>query len=324
LRPCVLVGAVAYLAAAPLLSPRHAIAAQAATLAVRTGQGVEPFWHAGVAPRRWRAAHAHLAGALEWKPTTSTGIEWAELPLQGAGEARFTRIVAVRIEPGHARFSLERHAADGRPAWHLDRAPHDAVVALNAGMFTGALPWGWLVQAGAERLAPARGPLSAAFIVRRDGGIEWVDGDALDAHRARRDITIAFQSYPALLVADGEVPAVLHTDSAASGRPRPPREADVDRTHRDARLALGIDREGRIIIALTRFDALGGVLDRIPFGLTVPEMSALMGALGAQKAMLLDGGISAQLLVRTPQGAERFSGSRKVPLGLVVRAASPR
>jgi hypothetical protein len=318
------IGAVACIATAPIASSSHALGAQDATLALRTARGVEPFWHATAAPRRWDAAHARLAGALEWKPTTSTGIEWADLSLQGAGEARFTRIVAVRIEPRHARFSLEQHAADGRPAWHLDRAPRDAVVALNAGMFSGALPWGWLVQSGSERLAPARGPLSAAFIVRHDGGIEWVDGDALDAHRARRDIAIAFQSYPALLVADGEVPAVLHTDSAAAARSRPPREADVDRTHRDARLALGVDREGRIIIALTRFDALGGVLDRIPLGLTVPEMSALMGALGAQKAMLLDGGISAQLLVRTPSGAERFSGSRKVPLALLVRAASPR
>jgi hypothetical protein len=209
---------------------------------------------------------------------------------------------------------------DGEAAWSIDDAPAEAVVALNAGQFTGALPWGWLVMSGAERLAPGRGPLSSAFVVTREGGIEWVDGDDVAPHRARRDVALAFQSYPSLLVGDGEVPALLWTDAEASGRPRPPREADVDRSHRDARLALGVDRDGRLLIALTRFDGLGGALDRIPFGPTVPEMGALMGALGARRAMLLDGGISAQMLVRTPGGDERFPGTRRVPLALVVRA----
>jgi len=43
-----------------------------------------------------------------------------------------------------------------------------------------------------------------------------------------------------------------------------------------------------------------------------------MGALGARDAVLLDGGISAQLLVRDAQGtARRWPGLRRVPLGLV-------
>jgi hypothetical protein len=230
----------------------------------------------------------------------------------------------VRIDPRAARFSLDQRTEYGNPAWSLDHAPPGAVVALNAGMFTGALPWGWLVLSGNERLAPGRGPLSSAFIVRQDGAVEWVDGDALGAHRARRDIAIAFQSYPAILTGDGVVPDILRTDAVAASLPRRRREADVDRGHRDARLAIGIDREGHLLIALTRFDGLGGLLDRIPFGLTVPEMSALMGALGAKQAMLLDGGISAQLLIRTPEGAERLSGSRKVPLALIVRDAGGR
>src|SRR5690606_27512073 len=119
---------------------------------------------------------------------------------------------------------------------------------------------------------------------------------------------------------DGDVPALLHTDAAANAMPRPRREADVDRSHRDARLALGIDRDGHLLIALTRFDGFGGILDRIPFGPTVPEMSALMGALGARQAMLLDGGISAQMLIRTAEGTQRWAGTRKVPLALVVKA----
>jgi hypothetical protein len=96
----------------------------------------------------------------------------------------------------------------------------------------------------------------------------------------------------------------------------------VDVAHRDARLALGLDPEGRLLIAMTRFDALGGALDRVPFGLTTPEMAAVMGAMGATDAVLLDGGISAQLLVRDAAGiAHTWPGVRKVPLALI---GSPR
>jgi hypothetical protein len=77
---------------------------------------------------------------------------------------------------------------------------------------------------------------------------------------------------------------------------------------------------------LTRFGALGGALDALPFGPTVPEMAALLGALGARRAVLLDGGISGQLLVReraagdarTEGRARAWRGLRPVPLGLVV------
>ena len=70
---------------------------------------------------------------------------------------------------------------------------------------------------------------------------------------------------------------------------------------------------------MTRFDALGGALDRVPFGLTTPEMAAVMGAAGAIDAVMLDGGISAQLLVRDAAGvAHTWLGTRKVPLGLIA------
>jgi exopolysaccharide biosynthesis protein len=120
----------------------------------------------------------------------------------------------------------------------------------------------------------------------------------------------AVQSYPALLAGDGTVPAPLRA---------PDRGVDV--VHRDARLAVGTLRDGRVVIALTRFDALGGAaaLDRVPFGLTTPEMAAVMGALGCARAVLLDGGLSAQLLVRDAGGTARtWAGLRRVPIGLVA------
>jgi exopolysaccharide biosynthesis protein len=105
--------------------------------------------------------------------------------------------------------------------------------------------------------------------------------------------------------------------------PGPLREAGlgVDLAHRDARLALGTLEDGGVIIALTRFDALGPTLGRVPFGLTTPEMAAVMGGLGARHALLLDGGISGQLMLRSSDGTVRtWRGSRAVPLGLEARS----
>jgi hypothetical protein len=72
---------------------------------------------------------------------------------------------------------------------------------------------------------------------------------------------------------------------------------------------------------MTRFDALGETLSGIPFGLTVPEMSAVMGALGCRRAVALDGGVSAQLLIKDEAGERHlWRGVRRVPLGLVATA----
>jgi hypothetical protein len=70
---------------------------------------------------------------------------------------------------------------------------------------------------------------------------------------------------------------------------------------------------------MTRFEGLGGALDNLPFGLTTPEMAALMGALGCRQAVLLDGGISSQLMVQDREGERQvWRGMRYVPLGLVA------
>ena len=50
------------------------------------------------------------------------------------------------------------------------------------------------------------------------------------------------------------------------------------------------------------------------------HLAAVMGALGCRQALLLDGGISGQLLVREATGSVRtWPGTRSVPLGLVGR-----
>jgi hypothetical protein len=49
-------------------------------------------------------------------------------------------------------------------------------------------------------------------------------------------------------------------------------------------------------------------------------MAALMGALGARNAVLLDGGISSQMLLRAGAETHAWRGMRYVPLGLTATA----
>jgi hypothetical protein len=275
-------------------------------LAVRLpAGGSHLFWRASRAPIQWTAADAGLSGLVTWQPGRS-GIEWATLPITGPGEAHTLTLVLARIDPGAVSFHL---VWDIERNWTVDRAG-DAALALNAGMFVERLPWGWVVMDGRERLAPGQGPLSSALVGLADGRLVWIDGDDVSTWRGRTgaNVRFAFQSYPTLLAGDGAVPAALRNEA-------------INDTHRDARLALGLDRQGRLLVAMTRLDVPIPGADRVPFGLTVPEMAAVMGALGAQHAMLLDGGISAQLTVADSGGRARvWKGLRKVPLALVARS----
>ncbi|MDF2771218.1 MAG: Protein of unknown function periplasmic [Geminicoccaceae bacterium] len=278
-------------------------------LSVWTGRGWHEWWRSDAAPDRWHAPNDAVADAVEWRRARD-GVEWGELRLAGSGEARRLRAIVVRIDPRRVRLRLDTAFTRGgeRAAWAVDDARADATVAVNVGQFIRTLPWGWVVLDGREFLAPGRGPLSTAVAIDSAGAVRWLGADALADPANRRGAVAAFQSYPTLLTADGEVPAALR----APGR-------GVDVAHRDARLGIGRVADGRILIVLTRFDALGESLGVLPLGPTVPEFAALLGALGARQAVALDGGISGQMLVRDEAGTTHvWRGMRRVPMALVV------
>lgn len=298
--------AAATLAAAPAAAQfaPDAAALPGSALAVRDAGSWVVWWNAEQAPVRWHGANAALERAVHWQPG-ARGVEWAEVELSGAGEAWRTRAVLVRLDPRLLRLRLDTAFTPSlTPAWSIARTPAAAVFAVNAGQFVRDLPWGWLVLDGRQMLAPGAGPLATAVVLDSTGDVSWLSGDSVS--RARRRAVWAFESYPALL-RGGAVPEPLQ----AAGR-------GVDVAHRDARLALGRLGDGRLIVALTRFDALGHTLGVVPFGFTVPEMAALMGALGCRDAVLLDGGISAQLMVRDGGTQRTWRGLRRVPLALVA------
>jgi hypothetical protein len=296
--------------AAPATPARPASRLPSSALAIERDGRTYTWWRSARAPTRWTAPLPELADALAWQPVAA-GIDWASARLAGRGEAWRIRVMVVRIDPRLVRFRLDT-AFSGpamAAAWSIARAPNDAHVALNAGQFVGSMPWGWVVLRGRQFLSPGRGPLSTAVVIDTAGRVRWVPGDSLA--QPMRGVEAAFQSYPTLLEEDGDVPAALQAPGSGA--------AAIDLRHRDARLALGELRDGRLVVVLTRFDALDGAMDFVPFGLTTPEMAALMGALGCRQAVALDGGISSQMLLRDARGHTlSWRGLRKVPLGLVV------
>ncbi|HEU5171546.1 MAG TPA: phosphodiester glycosidase family protein [Gemmatimonadales bacterium] len=300
----------ALLAALALAAPPPAGPDPGPTLAVRAPGGWETWWRSGAAPARWAAPLPMVVDRIRWR-RAAPGLEWGELSLSGDGEAFRVRVIVARLDPRALELRLIK-PEDGpvfAGRWEIDEAPGAAVFAVNAGQFTDQ-PWGWLVQDGVERQPPGRGPLAPGVVVDAAGRVRLVPPDSLEA--ARPATRLAFQSYPSLLEGDGEVPRALREDGLG-----------VDRGHRDARLALGELRDGRILVAMTRFEGLGGVLQNLPFGLTTPEMAAVMGALGTRRAVLLDGGISSQMLVREGARTLRWPGWRRVPLGLVAVPRRP-
>ena len=276
------------------------------TLAVRDGRGAwREFWSSASAPVVWRSAP--LADVAQWRRGAS-GVTWTELALRGSGEAWRTRLIVARVNPLMVHFQLDTAFTTNREAdWRLDRAPSGAVVAVNAGQFEATMPWGWVALNGRRWLPAQSGPLSAALMEDLDGVLHWVRAE--DVHRVSSEVSArwAFQSYPAVLAGDSILPPLRE-----SGR-------GIDVAHRDARAGVCLTRTGELLIAITRFDAVGGALNYIPLGLTVPETGAVLGALGCRNAMLLDGGISTRLRIRGGDGSlHDWEGLRPVPLALVV------
>jgi hypothetical protein len=282
----------------------------ASSLSVRVGGEWQSIWRADEAPTVWKAADPRMSRAVEWRDV-APGVERAEVSLAGTGLAWRTRLILVRFDPDRIELSLDAAAREGGAlgAWRVEAAPAEAIMAFNAGQFRGGRPWGWLVRDGVEVQSPGAGSLGMALVVDRAGTVLLVEPDSIAAARARRDAVQAFQSYPMLLSGNGEVPYALQAPNRG-----------VNVAHRDSRLAVGQLRDGRILVALSRFEGLGGALESLPFGPTIPEMAALMGGLGCDRAMMLDGGLSGQLLLRGPEGSVlTWSGMRRVPLGILAR-----
>jgi uncharacterized protein YigE (DUF2233 family) len=251
------------------------------------------------------------AGGGAAKPVTlrwngDAALKWAAWPIVLGPRKLSVRLIAVDVDPTRVALSLDL-ARDGSALlpWSLDAAPAEALLAMNAGQFTDEGPWGWVVHRGREWQRPGVGPLSGAFVIDSTGRVRIVAAHDVDRVRAAGGIHEALQSFP-LLLEQGRPSRVLCDPTAT-----------LDREHRDIRLALGVRADGHVLIALSRYDGAGRFAERVPIGPTTMEMAEIMHRLGAIDALMLDGGLSAQLLLRDGAGTHRWAGLRSVPLALV-------
>ncbi|MGV3711213.1 MAG: phosphodiester glycosidase family protein [Gemmatimonas sp.] len=251
---------------------------------------------------------ASLSAHVEWRAEDSS-IKWGEWRV-ALGSKRLPVVVVVAIlAPTRTKLALGiNRDGDELGAWSIANAPLNARLAINAGQFTDAGPWGWVIHNGREQQKPGVGSLAGAFIVDTSGRWSLIDASEIQANRLALHVREAVQSYPTLIGIGGTVPRALCSGSK-----------DINLTHRDTRLALGTMPTGELIVAMTRFDGLGEAAGRLPIGPTTPEMVTIMRALGATRALMLDGGLSAQMLLRTATVpiAQEWNGLRKVPLALV-------
>ncbi|MFN9424892.1 phosphodiester glycosidase family protein [Gemmatimonas sp.] len=246
--------------------------------------------------------------ALRWRGTT---VRWAEWPVRLGAEGVRNRIIVAVVDPARVTLTLEiARAGNALGPWTIEEAPPDAILAFNAGQFTDAGPWGWVRHRGRDRAAPGAGALAGAFAVDTAGRPALLPAHTLPAATLDARWEEAVQSYPQLLVSGLPVPALC------AG-------TDLDRAHRDARLVIGLRRDGMLLVLLSRYADTGSGLtravERVPIGPTTPEMAEIAWRLGAIDALMLDGGLSAQLRIGRGAAASRWPGLRDVPLAIVAR-----
>lgn len=260
------------------------------------------------APAVARSA-AGSAPTLSWR---GTRVRWTEWPVQLGDDNVRNRIIVVAVDPKRVSLSLEiNRQGDGLGPWTINDAPADALIALNAGQFTDAGPWGWVRHDGRDQQEPGSGSLAGALAVDTTGRIALLS--AADVPAAHRDARWreAVQSYPQLLSRGAPDAAVCRGDA-------------LDLTHRDTRLVAALHRDGRLLLIMSRYAGTGSGLakmaERVPIGPTTPEMAEIARRLGATDALMLDGGLSAQIMLRDAGVIRRWPGLRTVPLALVIRA----
>lgn len=246
----------------------------------------------------------------------SGDVPWAEWTVRLGPNSIPVKVIVARVDPSRLSLSLElSRRGDAIGPWTVQQASDSAVLAVNAGQFTDDGPWGWVVHRGREWQAPGTGALAAALVVDSARAVRIVPADSIATWRddrvGRGSALEAVQSYPQLLQR-GRLPASLCRAGA------------VNPAHRDIRLGIGVRTNGELVVALTRYapgTMLSSATERLPIGPTTFEMAEIMLQLGSMDAVLLDGGLSAQLRVGRGAGRREWPGLRAVPLAIV---ATPR
>jgi len=257
-------------------------------------------WRA-FAPGAPAAPDPLLVRAIRWEDERA-GLRVGSFEVRASGGMLVNSVAVVEIDPARYRFTLAAapgFSARAADAWMADTS---VTAAVNTGLFgRDGSPQGLVLLDGAR--AGRRADWLDAAVTIEDGRLRLADPPALDSLDGRAS---GFQVLP-WLVRAGRV--ALGVSSGLR----------LSRTHRDRRLTLCMGGDGLVRLLLSNFEVFGESAGTIPVGLTIPEQATIAAALGCADAVALDGGISAQLVVRFPHRVRRMPGWREVPLMMLIR-----
>ena len=244
-----------------------------------------------------------LERATTWRDH-APGLRIGAFEVRTPGHLWTNSVAIVAVDARVLRFAID---ASPPPGW-ARRAAGEAladsgvVLAVNTGLFRkDGTPEGLVLDRGRRRSALA-GWLDAVVVIE-DGRLRVTD---IEGARILGEGASAFQTLP-WLVREGRV--VLGVTSGVR----------LSRDHRDRRFTLCLDGDGSVRFLLSNFEVFGQAAGRVPVGLTIPEQAVIAAAAGCRDAVALDGGISAQLVVRGSARVHRMPGWRRVPLLMVAR-----
>jgi hypothetical protein len=268
-------------------------------LEVRVGDTWRPWRDA--APNSAATHEQLLDEAVTWKDSAA-GLRRGEFEVRTASGYLRNSMAIIELDPTRFHFSLGiTPPAARRSAAEWLASDTSLILTSNTGLFrVNGTPQGLVLIEGRRHSALA-GWLDAVVV------LEGSSVQITDVEGARRlpPAASAFQTLP-WLIRGGRV-VYGYTNGLR-----------LSRTHRDRRITLCLGENGTVRLLLSNFEVFGASAGTVPIGLTIPEQAALAAGAGCHDAVALDGGISAQIALRTGPRMVKMPGWRKVPLMLLV------
>ena len=263
---------------------------------VVTGTGNRHFSGEEFKKSAWSAPDNDIRGAITWK-RAAEGLRVGKLALgRDYGVSEFS-MVLLEVDPDAVEMTVNYSEERQYCGQWLQNLGLNACI--NGSLFA-SKPLGLVIHDGKIEVTRHRRMLGY-LVAPKEGRPRVLIGKSF----AAGDIREAVQSFPAL-IKDGEIL------ESVNGKPSRRDRFDSDVAAR--RTVVGEDGQGHLLFAVT--DTLTG-------GLSFSELATLLGALGWQQAVCLDGGASSQLSLETELLRSDVTGVDPVPVIIGLRLRKP-
>jgi len=256
-------------------------------LAFQVGDAWVPVESADRRRRSWGPHDAFLAPEYD---VLESGLELARLPYRRDPVPALYDLLVVRVDP--ALWNFRVFGRDDFSRAGVRELAGDASVTLNASFFAEEGPVGLVLQDGEVRV-PQGSARAAHFLV------DPLYGPRVDNRKGAslEGIEQAVQGFPAIM-SGGETYSYMRY----GGRGFPVHELA-------RRTAVCVDWEGQVLVVVT---------DTPLNGLTLNELATVMGGLGCEDAMGMDGGSSTALHVQAGERSVTVEDRDGIPVVIRV------